>query len=125
MQKAPICPGCGKKMLCQLEVCYEGDRPDVCIAHYECDCGWSAPSVRRDDATKAIEASYHAASREMAPVVHARWGEDDYGNTVCTGCGKHIPSFPCCDEETDEEWDEEIDQTPFCPNCGAKMDGGA
>lgn len=62
---------------------------------------------------------------DAEPVVHARWASDEEGNTVCTGCGKHIPSFPCYDEETDEEWDEEIDETPFCPNCGAKMDGGA
>jgi rubredoxin len=27
---------------------------------------------------------------------------------------------PCSDY--DEEWDEEIPETRYCPNCGAKMD---
>lgn len=59
---------------------------------------------------------------DATPVVHAKWARDENFNTVCTGCGKKLPTFHCYNEETDEEWDEPIDETPFCPNCGAKMD---
>lgn len=58
-----------------------------------------------------------------APVVHGRWetNPDDiyWGNTVkrkyCTACKKE-PHF-------DREKREFI-LTDYCPNCGAKMDGG-
>lgn len=43
---------------------------------------------------------------DVAPVVHGRWIKG--------------PSNPYCSECFVECRDE----TPFCPNCGAKMDGG-
>lgn len=59
-----------------------------------------------------------AAAADVAPVVHGRWLEhiDGYENycecSVCHG----VPDSP-------------LDTTPYCPNCGAKMDleggGGA
>ena len=52
---------------------------------------------------------------EAEPVRHGRWNyrhEDDW--CYCTACG------------TDAEGsDGECLETDFCPNCGAKMDGGA
>lgn len=70
---------------------------------------------------------------EAEPVRHGRWVVDDLGRTHCSGCGERLPFMhcysddPCCDydEEWDEEWDEEIPESRYCPNCGAKMDGGA
>ena len=57
---------------------------------------------------------------DVVPVVHGRWEEQDdgWGGTYydCSACG--------------ESWTT-IDGTPlqnnmnYCPNCGAKMDGGA
>ena len=38
------------------------------------------------------------------------WIEDDYGFNRCSECGW--------------DWDEREQATPYCPNCGAKMDGG-
>lgn len=49
---------------------------------------------------------------DVAPVVHGRWIEhiDDYENwcecSVCHGSS-----------------DSPLDTTPYCPNCGARMDG--
>jgi predicted RNA-binding Zn-ribbon protein involved in translation (DUF1610 family) len=45
---------------------------------------------------------------EAEPVVHAHWIEDDYGYSHCSNC--------------EWEWDERETTTPYCPNCGAKMD---
>lgn len=55
---------------------------------------------------------------------HGRWVKDDLYNTVCSVCGERIP---CIEEyDTDDDcggtYDVEIDETTYCPNCGAKMD---
>ena len=52
---------------------------------------------------------------DVAPVVHGRW---ENGNPIC----------PVCSEDKFKDLDADIwcDWQPdFCPNCGAKMDGGA
>lgn len=50
-------------------------------------------------------------TEDVAPVVHGRWDE----NWNCVNCGRHAPfwfmSFCCY-------------KSKYCPNCGAKMDGG-
>ena len=56
---------------------------------------------------------------------NGRWIVDDLGRTHCSICRKRLPTvkqyYADCD---DLEEETEIDVTPFCPNCGAKMDGG-
>lgn len=51
---------------------------------------------------------------DVAPVVHGRW---EPGNPICPVCGgnkfKNLDADIWCDWLPD-----------FCPNCGAKMDGG-
>lgn len=63
---------------------------------------------------------------DAVPVVHARWVKDRERNTYCSHCEKYIPSVHFHEEYQDyeSEWDEEIDETEYCPNCGAKMDEG-
>lgn len=61
-------------------------------------------------------------SEDVAPVLRAKWIMDDLGNHHCSNCSKRLPFFHCYSEETYEEWDEEIDESLYCPHCGAKMD---
>ena len=49
---------------------------------------------------------------DVVPVVHGRWVE------------YQIPPIICC---SNCDWATGIEEKnfPYCPNCGAKMDGGA
>ena len=66
---------------------------------------------------KAVKAVAEAAPTvDAVPVVHGRWIEDTYSNSTydadCSVCGEKIKWNGCmCDFN-------------YCPNCGAKMDGG-
>lgn len=66
-------------------------------------------------------------SIDAAPVVHARWVYDDSGHTCCSNCHERLPYIHCYSDEPcadyDEEWDEEMPESLYCPHCGAKMDG--
>lgn len=89
--------------------------------------------IRREDALKALYADYAYAAMDVikrvpaadvAEVVHGQWdGEGDGyadGELVidvwyCSKCGY------CIDDGTDD-----LEILPnYCPNCGAKMNGGA
>ena len=62
----------------------------------------------KDEAIEAIAAHIDAIpAADIAPVVHARWIEDDCAFMRCSLCGY----------ENDWEW-----ATPYCPHCGARMD---
>ena len=51
---------------------------------------------------------------DVAPVVHGEWITID-GISRCSECG-YIPAY---DSAIDD-----LFYSPYCPNCGAKMDGG-
>ena len=51
---------------------------------------------------------------DVAPVVHGRW---EPGNPICPVCGGN--KFKDLDADIWCDW-----KPDFCPNCGAKMDGG-
>ena len=51
---------------------------------------------------------------DVADVVHAKW---ENGNPICPVCGEN--KFKDLDADIWCDW-----QPDFCPNCGAKMDGG-
>lgn len=53
-----------------------------------------------------------AKAEDVAPVVHGRW--DDHH---CTACGCQAVTFKSPSGETIHI------ETPYCPHCGAKMDG--
>lgn len=58
---------------------------------------------------KALSLLGKESVADIAPVVHARWIDDDCAFMRCSLCGY----------ENDWEW-----ATPYCPQCGARMDGG-
>lgn len=76
---------------------------------------------------EAIEAAKHAWAKglepsqyleiipeaDVAPVRHGRWEVSEFGYLVCTHCGWVRCGIPL------------FEYYPHCPNCGAKMDGGA
>lgn len=58
-----------------------------------------------DCAAEAREAIKNAPAADVAPVRHGRWIDSSNG-WMCSEC------------EQDNTYDK-----PYCPNCGAKMDG--
>ena len=69
------------------------------------------------EAIKMVSFPEYTPSADVAPVRHGRWiDKGEYA--VCTECGGR--------SGTQYDGVEPIRlMTQFCPNCGAKMDGGA
>ena len=78
----------------------------VCINHPE--------HLLREDAIHVLDA---IPAADVSPVKHGRWieGEDEYGGMLltCSVCGEDFVS-----------WEADCARTNYCPNCGARMDGG-
>ena len=53
---------------------------------------------------------------DVAPVVHGRWEQDADGDWYCTNCDEVVA---ICESGRERTY-----RKPYCPNCGAKMDGG-
>lgn len=73
---------------------------------------------------------------DVVEVRHGEWVEDGYDDIhcVCSCCGAEAQYTSTFEETFDYDWEEnlcstgyeeirEYIRTPFCPNCGAKMDG--
>ena len=58
---------------------------------------------------------HRVESADVAPLRHGRWLDGK-----CTVCGWKEPDVGTWDGYDAEAWIE----TPYCPNCGAIMDGG-
>lgn len=60
-----------------------------------------------------LEYAENLPAADVAPVVHGRWNNMDGYKTrkVCSECGWDVPEYGKF--------------YSYCPNCGAKMDGGA
>ena len=54
---------------------------------------------------------------DVAPVVHGRWEQDADGDWYCSNCDEVVA---ICESGRERTY-----RKPYCPNCGAKMDGGA
>lgn len=70
-----------------------------------------------DEACSSIVADVEQLpAADVVLVVHARWEETDWETWRCTHCGIE---WQFLDGMTPEEND-----AFYCPNCGARMDGG-
>ena len=67
--------------------------------------------IMEDDFKKAIKKMPKGIIVDVAPVRHGRWEcHGDCGVTECSACGWSIEEY--------------VGDYAYCPNCGAKMDGG-
>ena len=70
------------------------------------------------DAIKMISSSAYTPAADVAPVVHGQWGKNEFlsddvnSAAACSLCGELIGWFG-------------NDFPPYCPYCGARMDGAA
>ena len=63
---------------------------------------------------KVILLLKHAPAADVAEVVYGKW---ENGNPICPVCGEN--KFKDLDADIWCDW-----KPDFCPNCGAKMNGG-
>ena len=66
--------------------------------------------IMEDDFKKAIKKMPKGIVADVAPVRHGRWDE----NGRCTVCGGHAPFWSMASTYY---------ESPYCFECGAKMDG--
>lgn len=70
-------------------------------------------------AAQILECIINAPAADVAPVVHGRWiikHDGPYGRRrcYCSACREHSGIGGIASNQ----------KKPFCPNCGARMDGG-
>lgn len=106
-----LCPYCGDEMRHVATRWSDAE-------YYECKgCHSRSPSAN------CMKVKEVALTRKDSPVVHSRWVKDTYnGRTSCSACKVGLPRVWYYNGEDEDENCEEIDSTPYCPNCGAKMD---
>ena len=78
---------------------------------------WFMPYVHAGesiDADVVISDIKGMKSADVTEVVYGKW---ENGNPICPVCGEN--KFKDLDADVWCDW-----QPDFCPNCGAKMDGG-
>lgn len=73
-----------------------------------------ADSCKTDYLREIIES---VPAADVVPVVHGRWERDEDGDWYCTNCYEVVA---ICESGRERTY-----RKPYCPNCGAKMDGGA
>ena len=76
------------------------------------------------DRKKTAENLYNAGYRKQ---IEGEWEleHETYGKMRCSVCGKECPTERKPDPYEDYQMTDFYITSPFCPNCGAKMKGGA
>lgn len=77
----------------------------------------AAKWVDGSDGAMAMEIVASPPAADVAPVVHGRWERDADGDWYCTNCDEVVA---ICESGRERTY-----RKPYCPNYGAKMDGGA
>ena len=79
-------------------------------------CKYWRSKMYADDAIQAAldEIGYHVPAADVQPVRHGRWEKNDDGIMVWWECSE-------CHRNAWYDGDNLFD---YCPDCGAKMDGG-
>lgn len=83
------------------------DREEYCEKHCRCS---------NEYCDKESCPIWKAPAADVAPVVHGRWERDADGDWYCTNCDEVVA---ICESGRERTY-----RKPYCPNCGAKMDGG-
>lgn len=74
-------------------------------------CGWVEIEAVQSDYIERLPAA------DVAPVVHEKWLLDRWPRWPHRECSRCKIMIPRTKEVPDQYWQ-------YCPNCGAKMDGG-
>lgn len=69
------------------------------------------------DTIKMISSAAYTPAADVAPVEHAQWLLDRWPSWPHRECSRCKTMFPRTTEVADQYWQ-------YCPNCGARMDGG-
>ena len=83
------------------------DREEYCEKHCRCN---------NEYCDKESCPIWKAPAADVAPVVHGRWSDAGFGELP-----KHAPYGWACSVCGGISFNNEY---TYCPNCGAKMDGG-
>lgn len=98
----------------KLEEAFDNADPDVCENYTDGHSDWGFGRENVRDVIRGVPAA------DVAPVVHGRWvvrfdGPYQRRRCYCSHCGKHNGVGGIAQNQT----------KPYCPNCGARMDGDA
>lgn len=92
-------------------IAYIREQSEECQTAFEELGGESG--IYADAYNDLAEDFYSIPAADVATVVHGRWNVVEgcrLDNAVCSNCGRHFQAY--------------YEAYRFCPNCGAKMDGG-
>lgn len=97
----------------EAAIAYIREQSEECQKAFEELGGESG--IYADAYNDLAEDFYSIPAADVAPVVHGRWRENGLNGYayafICSKCG-YIDGYPFNDRHR------------YCPNCGAKMDGG-
>lgn len=79
-------------------------------------CGGNLPEKHKAFVRRVLNDRNLIPAADVAPVVHGRWEIDADGDWYCTNCDEVVA---ICESGRERTY-----RKPYCPNCGAKMDGG-
>ena len=100
----------------EAAIAYIREQSEECQKAFEEIGGESG--IYADAYNDLAEDFYSIPAADVAPVVHGRWEMRPTG--MATDTGPEYKAYCTVCNEPNKQY-----QPPFCPHCGAKMDGGA